>query len=70
VLADEPTGNLDSVTAETIIQLMKSMAKKLNQTFIVVTHEKEQFGEVDRVITIKDGRAFEGEEPRTLEVTA
>jgi len=70
VLADEPTGNLDSVTAGTIIQLMKSMAKKLNQTFIVVTHEKEQFGEVDRVITIKDGRAFEGEEPRTLEVTA
>jgi len=70
VLADEPTGNLDSVTAETIIQLMKSMAKKLNQTFIVVTHEKEQFGEVDRVITIKDGCAFEGEEPRTLEVTA
>jgi len=68
VLADEPTGNLDSVTAGTIIQLMKSMAKKLNQTFIVVTHEKEQFGEVDRVITIKDGRAFEGEEPRTLEV--
>jgi len=70
VLADEPTGNLDSVTAGTIIQLMKSMAKKLNQTFIVVTHEKEQFGKVDRVITIKDGRAFEGEEPRTLEVTA
>jgi len=63
VLADEPTGNLDSVTAETIIQLMKSMAKKLNQTFIVVTHEREQFGDVDRVITIRDGRAFEVEEP-------
>jgi lipoprotein-releasing system ATP-binding protein len=70
VLADEPTGNLDSVTAETITQLMKSMAKKLNQTFIVVTHEREQFGDVDRVITIKDGRAFEGEEPRQMEVVA
>ena len=70
VLADEPTGNLDSVTAETITQLMKSMAKKLNQTFIIVTHEREQFGDVDRVITIKDGRAFEGEEPRKMEVTA
>ncbi len=70
VLADEPTGNLDSVTAETITQLMKSMAKKLNQTFIVVTHEREQFGDVDRVITIKDGRAFEGEEPRKMEVAA
>ena len=69
VLADEPTGNLDSVTAETIVQLMKSMARKLNQTFIVVTHERHQFGDADRIITIKDGRAFEGEEPRQMEVT-
>jgi len=69
VLTDEPTGNLDSTTAKTIIQLMKSMARKLNQTFIVVTHEKEVFGDVDRVITIKDGRAFDGKEPKTLEVT-
>lgn len=69
VLTDEPTGNLDSTTAETIIQLMKSMARKLNQTFIVVTHEEEVFGDVDRVITIKDGRAFDGKEPKTLEVT-
>jgi lipoprotein-releasing system ATP-binding protein len=69
VLADEPTGNLDSVTAETTIQLMKSMAKKLNQTFIVVTHDRHQFGEVDRVITIKDGRAFEGEDmPHKMEI--
>ena len=69
VLTDEPTGNLDSITAKTIIQLMKSMARKLNQTFIVVTHEKEVFGDVDRVITIMDGRAFDGKEPKTLEVT-
>jgi len=67
VLADEPTGNLDSVNAETIVQLMKSMAEKLGQTFIIVTHERDQFGKVDRVITIKDGRAFEGEEPRKME---
>jgi lipoprotein-releasing system ATP-binding protein len=70
VLADEPTGNLDSVTAETTVQLMKSMAKKLNQTFIIVTHDRHQFSEVDRVITIKDGRAFEGEDiPPKMEVT-
>jgi lipoprotein-releasing system ATP-binding protein len=70
VLADEPTGNLDSVTAETTIQLMKSMARKLNQTFVIVTHDRHQFGEVDRVITIKDGRAFEGEDlPHKMEVT-
>ena len=69
VLADEPTGNLDSVNAETIVQLMKSMAEKLGQTFIIITHERVQFGKVDRVITIKDGRAFEGEEPKRMEVT-
>ena len=70
VLADEPTGNLDSVTAETIVQLLKSMSRKLGQTFIVVTHDRHQFGDVDRVITTKDGLVFEDEEPRTLEVTA
>lgn len=68
VLADEPTGNLDSVTSEKIVQLMKTMAKNLNQTFIVVTHDRQHFGDVDRVITIKDGRAFEGEHPSELEV--
>ena len=70
VLADEPTGNLDSVTSETVIQLMKSMAKKLNQTFVIVTHEPDHFGDVDKIITIKDGRAFEGEQPTELEVVA
>ncbi len=70
VLADEPTGNLDSITSETIVRLMKSMAKKLNQTFIIVTHERESFGDVDRVITIKDGRAFEGDQPSEVEVLA
>ena len=70
VLADEPTGNLDSVSSQKIVQLMKSMAKKLGQTFIVVTHDRHQFGDVDRVITIKDGRAFEGEESTRLEAVA
>lgn len=70
VLADEPTGNLDSITSEKIVQLMKSMAKKLNQTFIVVTHDRQHFGDVDRVITIKDGKAFEGNLPSEMEVLA
>lgn len=70
VLADEPTGNLDSVTSETIVQLMKSMARKLNQTFVIVTHDRQHFGDVDRVITIKDGRAFEGDQPSQMEVIA
>jgi len=70
VLADEPTGNLDSVTAKNVVEVMKKMAKDLGQTFIVVTHERAQFGDVDRIITIKDGRAFEGEHPTELEVIA
>lgn len=70
VLADEPTGNLDSVTSDTIVQLMKSMAKKLNQTFVIVTHDRQHFGDVDKVITIKDGKAFEGDMPSEMEVLA
>ena len=69
VLADEPTGNLDSVTAGKIVKLAKTMAKELNQTFIVVTHDKHQFPDVDRIITIKDGKAF-SEEETTMEIRA
>ena len=69
VLADEPTGNLDSVTAGKIVKLAKTMAKELNQTFIIVTHDRYQFPDVDRIITIKDGKAFDGEET-TMEITA
>ena len=61
VLADEPTGNLDSVSAETTIQLLKSLNRKLYQTFIIVTHDRHQFGEVDKVVTIKDGRILKEE---------
>ena len=69
VLADEPTGNLDSVTAGKVVKLAKTMAKELNQTFIIVTHDRHQFPDVDRVITIKDGKAF-SEEETTMEITA
>ena len=49
---------------------MKSMAKKLNQTFVIVTHDRQHFGDVDKVITIKDGKAFEGDMPSEMEVLA
>lgn len=62
VLADEPTGSLDSISAETTVQLLKSLNRKLKQTFIIITHERPQFGEVDKVVTIKDGRILQGEE--------
>ncbi|MDC0200177.1 ABC transporter ATP-binding protein [Candidatus Nitrosopelagicus sp.] len=68
VLADEPTGNLDSVTAGKVVKLAKTMAKELKQTFIIVTHDRHQFPDVDRVITIIDGKAFDGEE-KTMEIT-
>lgn len=61
VLADEPTGNLDSVSAETTVQLLKSLNRKLYQTFIIVTHDRHQFGQVDKVVTIKDGRILKEE---------
>ena len=70
VLADEPTGNLDSVTSATIVELMKSMARKLNHTFIIVTHDRQHFADVDRVITITDSRASEGDQPSEMEVLA
>ena len=59
VLADEPTGNLDSVTAASVVELIKSMASRLGQAFVIVTHDREQFGEVDRVVTVRDGRVLQ-----------
>lgn len=59
VLADEPTGNLDSRTAAATVGLMRSMSERLGQTFVIVTHDRRQFGDVDRVIAIKDGVAHE-----------
>ena len=61
VLADEPTGNLDSLSAETTVHLLKSLNRKLNQIFIVVTHDSPQFGDVDKVVTLKDGKIVECE---------
>ena len=62
VLADEPTGNLDTATAQNIVKLMKSMSKTLGQTFIIVTHDRHQFGDVDRILNVRDGWVIEGEE--------
>ena len=56
ILADEPTGNLDSRTAKDIIELLKFSAKKYNQTLIVITHDLDIAAMADRVISIKDGK--------------
>lgn len=56
ILADEPTGNLDSKNSETIIKLFKELNKKLNQTIIVATHNLEIAKQADRIIKLKDGK--------------
>ncbi len=55
VLADEPTGNLDSKNSKEIIDLLKISVKKYNQTLILITHDLNIAAQADRVITIEDG---------------
>lgn len=55
VIADEPTGNLDSKTANQAYDLIRHLHKKFNKTFIIVTHDKINPQKGDRMITIKDG---------------
>lgn len=56
ILADEPTGNLDKQNSKEVIQLLKSSARKYEQTLILITHEMSIAGLADRVITISDGK--------------
>lgn len=56
ILADEPTGNLDSASGKEIIALLKDTIKKYNQTLILITHDVSVAAEADRIITIKDGK--------------
>ena len=56
VLADEPTGNLDSKASDEIIELLKDSNQKYKQTVIIITHDDEIAKEANRVITIEDGK--------------
>ena len=58
IFADEPSGNLDSVAANSLHQLFFDLRKQLNQTFVIVTHNLELANMADRKITIKDGIVF------------
>ncbi|MDY3958981.1 ABC transporter ATP-binding protein [Romboutsia timonensis] len=56
ILADEPTGNLDTKTTEEVLKLLKDSIKKYNQTLVMITHNEEIARMADRVIYIKDGK--------------
>lgn len=56
ILADEPTGNLDSKTGDEVISLLKMSAKKYGQTLVVITHDEELAQMADRIIVIEDGK--------------
>jgi len=61
VLADEPTGNLDSKNSQEIVELLKLSNKKYNQTLIVITHDENIALQANRVIAIEDGRIIRDE---------
>ena len=66
VLADEPTGNLDSKASREIIDLLKMSNQKYNQTVIVITHDENIALEADRILTIDDGKIVKDERVGSL----
>jgi putative ABC transport system ATP-binding protein len=61
ILADEPTGNLDSKSSKEIVELLKMSNKKYKQTLIMITHNEDIALEADRIITIDDGKIVKDE---------
>lgn len=56
ILGDEPTGNLDSETTQTVFKLLKEINREYKSTFILITHDQRVAQQADRIIEIKDGR--------------
>jgi putative ABC transport system ATP-binding protein len=56
LLADEPTGNLDSENSAAVLKLMKDLNKRLGQTILMITHDAEAAAYADRLVKMKDGR--------------
>ena len=56
MLADEPTGNLDSKNSQEIVELLKMSNKKYDQTLIIITHDENIALQADRIIAIEDGK--------------
>lgn len=68
ILADEPTGNLDSKTSQEVLILLKQMSEKFNQTIVMITHNEQIAQTADRIIRIEDGIIFTGQ-PRSSGVS-
>ena len=68
LLADEPTGNLDSKNSKEIIELLKKSNKEFEQTIILVTHDESIAKEADRIITINDGKIVKDEKIKKGEI--
>ena len=60
ILADEPTGNLDSRTSQDVLSLMKITSQKFSQTIVMITHNEEIAQMADRILRIEDGRIVSG----------
>lgn len=63
ILADEPTGNLDTMASHDVIGLLKILAKQYQQTIILITHDGDIAQMADRVVRIEDGKIRKGSEP-------
>ncbi|MCL2019737.1 MAG: ABC transporter ATP-binding protein [Oscillospiraceae bacterium] len=61
ILADEPTGNLDSKSSREIIELLKLANKRYNQTLVIITHDEKIALQADRIVTISDGQIVKDE---------
>lgn len=69
VLADEPTGNLDSKNSQEIVELLRQSNKKYGQTLIIITHDEQIALQADRIIAIEDGRIVRDDRLRASGVT-
>ncbi|HOW38017.1 MAG TPA: ABC transporter ATP-binding protein [Candidatus Izemoplasmatales bacterium] len=58
ILADEPTGNLDSDTTEQVYELLREINKTFKTTFVIITHDRRIAEKADRIVEIKDGRIY------------